>query len=330
MAAGLAKLLTDRIEFEEPTDEGPALRETTFGAAAAVLRRLPDDATEEQYETLLNEAFPDLPKRRERLYADHPQYRRMLSWDPVDGAGLIDRYNLALVQGLVLRAKRVLVTASAPDLLRVRRVLRWLKFCRLVGDVTREGKSWRIDVEGPAEILAMQKKYGLQLATFVAVVPVLQQFKLVAEVQFERGAPAVLELDETAPLVSPQSRTLGHVPEEIAVIVAKLGDDVWEADANPVPRRVGKGGLCVPDLLMRRRDGSAEVAFEFFHRWHRHQLARRLDDLRIRPDPKLILAVDEVLLGDEELAALVADHPQVMPFKGFPSERRIRAMLARD
>lgn len=326
VAAGLAKLLTDRIEFEEPSDEGPELRASTFAEASRLLRSLDDDATPGDYERLLSQHFPDLERRRERLYADHPQHRRMLSWDPVDGPALVDRYNLALVQGVVMRARRIEIEATAPELLRVRRLLRWLKFSRLVGEVTRTGRDWRIVVEGPAEILAMQKKYGLQLAIFIAAVPVLQRFRLSAEVRFEHGAPALLELDESAPLVSPQLRTLGHVPEEIGVIVAKLSDETWEADPSPLPRTVGKGALCVPDLLMRRKSDELEVAFEFFHRWHRHQLSRRLEDLRIRPDPKLLLAVDESLLAGEPDAA---DHPQVMPFKGFPSERRLRAMLTR-
>ena len=48
IAAGLVKLAIDRMAFEEPSDEAALLRERSFTEAAALLRALPDGATEEQ------------------------------------------------------------------------------------------------------------------------------------------------------------------------------------------------------------------------------------------------------------------------------------------
>lgn len=326
IAQGLAKLLVDRLTFEEPSEEARAGRTTLFTRAADTLRALPDGASPEAWETALSAAVPELEARRAGLYADHPNERKAVDWQPLDAAGLLDRYNLALVQGLVMRARRLTVTAQAADVVRLRRVLRWLKFCRLVAEVTADGEDWSIDVEGPAEVLSMSRKYGLQLAMFVSAVPVFERWSLGAELDFGRGAPVRLELDQRSPLVPP-AQALGHVPEEIGVIARKLEDGDWEVELSPTPRTVGLGSACVPDLSVVHRATRAELWVEFFHRWHRHALDRRLKDLALKPEPRLLLAVDEGLLADESLRQTIADHPQAMTFKGFPSERKLKALL---
>ena len=47
-------------------------------------------------------------------------------------------------------ARRLTMRARAPELLRVRKVLRWLKFCRLVAEVRREGDRVRVIARGDA------------------------------------------------------------------------------------------------------------------------------------------------------------------------------------
>lgn len=331
LALGLVKLLLDRVEFEAPGDEAPSLRKRAFDAGALALRSLPDDARKEELELALERHAPEaLASLRARLYADLPESRRMLSFDDLEPRELLDRWNLAQAQGLVLRASSLEVRARNPEIKRVRRLLRWLRFCRLVADVRQDGDEWTIAVEGPAAILSMQKKYGLQLAQFVAAVPLLERWSLTAPLDFGRGRPVSLTLTDASPLRSPHDRALGWIPEEIDVIAKKFSgaDEAWALDLTPVPRAVGVSGLCVPDFTFRHRTTGVEVSVEIFHRWHRHQLVRRLDELRTRPDPGLHLAVDESLLGEEGLRASVEASGHVLTFKQFPSERKLRALLA--
>lgn len=323
---GLVKLLLDRVAFEEPSNEARDARSETFDQAAVVLRALPDDATPNDWERALTQAFADIEKRRATLFADHPNERLAVDWRTIDATGLLNAYNLALVQGLVMRARRVTVNARSPDLLRVRKVLRWLKFCRLVADVTPTDDDWQLDVEGPAEVLSMSRKYGLQLAIFVGVVPVLERWSLSAQLEFSHGRPVRLELDERSPLVAP-TQALGHVPEEIDVIAKKLEDADWLVDLTPTPRVVGLGSACVPDLTVVHRATKAQLWVEFFHRWHRGALGRRLQELAQKPEPRLLIAVDDALLSDESMRTRITSHPQAMTFKGFPSERKLRALL---
>jgi uncharacterized protein len=160
------------------------------------------------------------------------------------------------------------------------------------------------------------------------VVPVLERWELMAEVEASARRRATLVLDHRDPLVSPLPAALGHIPPEVATLAEGFEDAEWELDLTPLPRHMGASGLCVPDLTFRHRETGREVALELFHAWHAGPLARRLGELRSRPDPGLLLGVDRTLARGEEREALEA-HPQVVLFNGFPSARRMRERLAR-
>jgi hypothetical protein len=329
IARGLVKLLLDRAQFDEAAEGIAQTRWERFQVAAKVLRTLSPGTTLEAYEARLAEALPTpLPEVREALYLDLPGRRRLLGWETLTPGELLDRYNLALAQGPLLGARRLTLRARAPELLRVRKLLRWLKFCRLVAEVRRDGEDWALEVEGPGALLALQKKYGLQLASFLSVVPVLERWELVAEVEASARKRAALVLDHRDPLVSPLPSALGHIPPEVATLAAGFEDAEWELDLTPLPRHMGASGLCVPDLTFRHRESGREVALELFHAWHAGPLARRLTELRTRSDTGLLLGVDRTLARGEEREALEA-HPQVVLFNGFPSARRLLERLTR-
>lgn len=331
VAKGLVKLLLDRLVFEEPPAEIAQAREERLRTAAGVLRELPPDATIELYEARLRASLDaPLDEVRASLYADLPGSRRMIGWDALSPVGLLDRYNLALAQGPLLGAKRMTLRAQSPELLRVRKVLRWLKLCRLVAEVRRDGEDWQLDIEGPGAVLALQKGYGLQLASFLSVVPVLERWSIAAEVGRKRRPPVTLALDHRDPLVSPHSSALGHIPPEVATLAQSFADDAWSLDLTPLPRHVGASGLCVPDMLFRHRDTGREVALELFHAWHAGALDRRLEQLCSRPDPDLLLGVDRSLVkGAEARRQALEAHPQVLLFNGFPSAKRLKERLDR-
>ena len=175
----------------------------------------------------------------------------------------------------------------------------------------------------------MQKKYGLQLATFLAAVPLLSQFTVEAEVDIPRGSKGTLVLDHKDPLRALDRSALGHIPPEIEVGLAALADERWTIDPLPELRHTGALGMCVPDFGLRDTQTTATLAVELFHRWHRHALVRRLDELDARPDPGLVLGVDLSLTRDADLGARVLGHPSVFTFNKFPARRRLQPLLDR-
>src|SRR5690606_33118031 len=208
-----------------------------------------------------------------------------------------------------------------------RRLLRWLRFCRLVAEVQREGDDWVLQVEGPGAVLALHKKYGLQLASFLTGGPGLGTWTPVADLE-TRGRHATLVLSDADPLVSPLPSAVGWLPPQLKSLATDFEDDPdWEVDLLPLPRHTGTRGLCVPDLTLRAKDGGREVAIELFHPWHAGALGRRLEELRVRPDPGLVLGVDRALTKAPGLKATLAAREDVFLFNAYPSGRALRKVL---
>ncbi len=325
IARGLAKLVMDRMDFGEAGEESEALRRTVFVTASELLRGLPDGASFEAYQQALGERM-ELAEVRDRLFADLADQRPLSSWRAIDAETLLDRYNLGLAQGLLLYADQVTVELERPDLVEVRRLLRWLKFCRLVAWLERSEERWVLEVEGPGAILDMQKKYGLQLAGFLGAVPIAARFRVSAVIVLPRKSACNLELTEADPLVSPHAAAPGHLPEEIQAFVEGFDDPEWRIDATPEIRQVGVRDLAVPDFVLRHRETNVSIAVELFHRWHRAVLVRRMEALAARPDPGLVLGVDRSLL-DADLEAAIEASERMFVFNAFPSKRALAKVL---
>ena len=322
IAKGLVKLLLDRAEFEEPHPDAQAERHSLLAEADAVRAALPEAASFEAYEQALEAAMEKtLADVRARLYADLPDRRPLVGFKPITAEGLIARYDLAQVQGLLLHSQRLAVRTDGGDTPELRRVLRWMRFCRLVADIHVDD-GWSMVIEGPAAVLDSAKKYGLQLAMFFLAVPTLERWAIEAEITLPRRSAAQLELSQEAGLLPGLDGGAGHVPPELTAIVDRWRDPDWTLDLNPAPRAVGVQGWCVPDLAARR--GEREVAIELFHRWHSGPLARRIEALATRPVDGLLLGVDRHLArGDADLTT-----PNTFEFNGMLTERGLKRALA--
>ncbi len=333
---GLCKLLLDRAEFEEPDGALAERRKQVFVAAAAVLRgELDPKTTRENYLDILakrtNRSRLELDQLRELLYDDLPGNRKIIGFRKLSPLDLLHRYNLAQVQGLVMHADRLHIHIPSPKLLELRKVLRRLKFSRLVAEVTRDTDDWYVTVEGPGKLLDMQKKYGLQLAQFVAAVPLLSKFTLTAKVTLPRRSPLDLEITHKHKLVANDTTPLGHIPAEVASVLETFEDGTWQIDLTPDLRHVGATGMCVADFSLHPRDPAVAgpvVAIELFHRWHRYALERRLDELDTRADPSLYIGADRALLKrNPTLKERIEAHPQAFVFNQFPSRRVLTKLL---
>lgn len=321
VAKGLVKLLLDRATFEDPDPAAMTSRGEWLARAEAVRTSLAPDADFAAYEAALAREL-DLDEVRDRLFADLPSRRALIDFKVIDGPGLIARYDLAQVQGLLLYAQHIELRVAEGDTPELRRLLRWMRFCRLVTDVTVDGSDWQLRIEGPAAVVDGTKKYGLQLASFFLVVPTLPRWSITAEVKLPRRPALRLEISERSGLVPGFAGGAGHVPPEMRAVLDKWRDDDWRLDPNPPPLAVGVDGWCVPDLSAHR--GAQVVFIELFHAWHRGALPRRRQGLAAKPQPNLLLGVDRKLAEPSDGDA---ENPQVFRFNGFPTQRGLKKAL---
>ena len=330
VAKGLVKLLLDRSEFEEPDGEAMERRFTIFETAVNVFRDQTNTQSMEEYRgQVAKSCGQNLEDIQESLYSDLASRRKLQDFKPIKPIDLLHRYNLAQVQGLLLYAQGLELSTASQDITVVRKVLRWLRFCRLVAEVRRDDMDWRMVVDGPGSILSMHKKYGLQLAQFMSVIPVLGTFKLEAEIQLPRKAKAHLELSHEAGLVSHHRGAAGYVPEEITKTAEAFEDARWSLDLAPEPRHFGPQEMCVPDFRFHDEQTGTSVSVELFHRWHKGPLLRRIEALRQFPDPYFVLGVDKALGSSSEIGAKIENNDQIFVFNAFTSLNKLKKALKR-
>ncbi len=225
-ALGLRKVLDDRCEFDAPSGIDPEeVRREVFLRAAEVQRSL-EVREELDRAAVLAEVAAKLGKTAEELeaalYADLRGAEILRAPWPLGAEALVERYNVALAQSILLRAVRVtvLVSGEAPD--RYRRLFRTMRFLGLLSQVTQHAEEpppappppparkkappaptstprarsrstkaapaaeprrvYSITIDGPFSLFGPSQKYGLRLATLLHAVLGCERFFLTADV----------------------------------------------------------------------------------------------------------------------------------------------------
>ena len=123
------------------------------------------------------------------LFADLRDENRLLRFEDITAQRLIDRYNVALAQAVLLRSVHVKVEVRNERPPRYRQLFRRLKFHRLLYHVEgnmNDGYVFHID--GPLSLFSATTKYGLQVALFLPALLPCSDFRLEAELRWGPGA----------------------------------------------------------------------------------------------------------------------------------------------
>lgn len=321
---GLAKLLLDRCAFEtESPEPPPALRQRVFRAAHAVgplaLEQGPmGRPTAADVLKTVGDALglpPDAVARA--LYADLPSAQRLMQARLLTPEALLHRYNLALVQAIVLHAEELVLQVHKPSPARLRQLLQHARFCRLMVRARRDGDVLVLALDGPGALFRRSTAYGLDLARFVSAVPRLDvPWTLAAPVRWGRSKRAVvLEIDHGDGLVSHLRDAGGHRAPEVQQLL-----DRWPADAALQPSDavqpvdLGGRGLLMPDVAFT--DGARTAYLEVAGWWRKDWLDRHLEGLRRHGRDDVVLAVSRKMCVDKDLSDLpgeIVDFAAVLP-----------------
>ena len=330
-AAGLDKLLLDRTEFRsaEETDY-PELRrrsfaagEKAFAAAKGDYRRFCDAA---------KEAFAL------DIYGDLPEFERVCAFRSLSAAELLDRYNLALVQGLLLSADKLEIVVREKDPAELRRLFKYLKFFRLLAEIRRidgDPDGFALSVSGPFSLFENTRRYGVALASFFPALVRLKCWKLDATIRSDERTEH-LQLDDSRHLVSHYRNFSAYIPEEIRMFHRLFAEKSpgWQPVGETPFLDGGDQRIIFPDFSFRRDLDGKTVHLELFHRWHAGQLAERLELLDRHPELPLVLGIDRALAdSDASFAELLASHPgletRIMRFRDFPGVANTVKLLDR-
>ena len=302
LTKGLGKVLLDRCEFAVGAELDPVeLRARLFSLAASrgplSLHAGPTGrATAADVLAALAAELGHSPDvLAASLYADRKDEQVVTAFDDLDPPGLLHRYNLALVQSVLLKASELSVTLSAPDPKRVRQLYRQLKFFGLMYRVERDGADVTLRVDGPASLLKQSTRYGMQLATFFPSLPLLPTpWAMEAEIRWgKRGLRKQLCVSSAQGLQSERrdqgawrSRTEQFFEDRFTAL-----DSGWELLPGE-PLDLGGQDLLVPDFTFRK--GGRTAHLDIVGYWRKGYLKKRL---AATPD-NVILAVSKRLAGE--------------------------------
>lgn len=310
IAAGLDKLLLDRTTFSPVLEEDyPTLRRKAFAQSAAEIH---------------NGIINDIKDISLDIYGDLPTFERVQSFKTLDCEALLNRYNLALAQGLLLYAERVEITIEHTEAQELRRLMKYLKFFRLLAEIHRKkNNEIHIEISGPFSLFDTTRKYALQLAEFLPAVCRLPKYLLHAYLNGPKGAGR-LELSPKQHLISHYRNFSAYLPEEIRMYHREFQhrSASWKIVGKTPFIDGGNQELIFPDLSFSHPSGKI-IHLELFHRWHSGKLISRLEWLNNHPDMPLLLGIDRAIAKDELIwNSWIEKYPDAMAkvwkFRDFP------------
>jgi hypothetical protein len=334
-----AKLLFDRCDYEAATEHPPEeLRSALFAAAARAYRG--DDGAPETPETfsfdreaVLGTVAEELEMTPEALegglYADLKSEQRMVKLRPVGAQWLLRRYNVALAQGVLLRATELELELGPASPKMHRALFRKIKFFQLMHRVKRlPDGGWRVVLDGPVSLFKASGKYGFRMAGFLPTLLHFDDWSLSAQVQWgPKRRPATFELDSDRGLRSHtrldgqwQPEELGWFPEQFEAL-----DTDWQVSTDGELVDLGGEGVLVPDFVFVHEPSGQRVVMEVLGFWRKGAAASRLELLRRHGPENAVLALSSQLAtGREDLDELPGE---VYLFRTHPIARKVAKLL---
>jgi len=342
LARGVNKIALDRCVFTSVVDSDyPTLRKAVFAKAFKLFAAGGQKELSGFRDAVLAGDAAELSFLKDGLYADLPDNERLVSMKKLFPKELLERYNCALAQSLLLFSSRLDATVFEPDPSKMRRLFKYLKFFRLLASIKAqtpgaegsEAQPTRLElsIDGPASLFESTTKYGLQLASFLPALIQVSEWSFDCRAKL-RDRELRLRLDQGSGLVSHYSNFGAYIPEEASMFHKLFKERVtsWAIAGGSPFIRAGGEELVFPDFSFESPSG-ARVHLELFHRWHSTQLPSRLALCARHPELNLILGVDRSLLSDPAVKASL-DASELFErrgflFRDFPGVDAVRSLL---
>jgi predicted nuclease of restriction endonuclease-like RecB superfamily len=314
---GMAKLVEDRCEWAAQGPCDPvALRRRLFEEAAAGTGTLVSMAPEAQAAASASLRADVLARvgaslglseeeTLEAMYADLRTEHRLVKLRPLEAGALLDRYNVALVQGALLQAESLEVKLQVERGTQLRAVYRQLKFHQLMHRTHQVSPSlWAMHIDGPLSLFSQGQRYGLQLALFFPALLHLPAWSLQARVRWGRVQKTWVDLQLTSEEGLRTDRPVRGVwitPEDAQLETRLQAVEGWEVSRQTRLVHLGGQDTVLPDLCLTHRATGRQVQIEIIGYWRRAALAQRRALMETHAPAGLIVCVSRRLAveGDE-------------------------------
>jgi predicted nuclease of restriction endonuclease-like RecB superfamily len=318
---GFVKLLLDRCDLDTDSPIDPLeLRRKVFLAAA---QHHPTARTRDLLHTftrhdLLQQIATELGSTvdiiERSLYADLKDAQQLRAFKTLSPEDLVARYNVALAQGVLMRASEMVIDIHMTDHLsaaRYRALFRYIKFFQLLHTIAPSPRAgYRITLDGPSSVLQNAGRYGFQMACFLPALLACNGWTMDAKIFWGSQRTACnFQLSSDEGLHSHFEVSGVSLREE-----EKMFADRFQALKTPWTMRrddllfdLGGQGLLIPDFRLTHPDGR-EACLEIIGYWRADYLRRRLALLKEKGPSNLILALSDHMRIDKDALAELPVH----------------------
>ncbi|MFK7930340.1 MAG: DUF790 family protein [Myxococcota bacterium] len=318
---GLAKVLLDRSKFEVISPLPPVeLRSRVFRAAreagplaldAGLLER---STADDVLSTVAAELGVTAQVIADALYSDLRDEERLVACEVPDPEWLLHRYNVALVQALLLRSSQVRLKLHKASTPRLRQLFRYVKFHQLMHLATKKGDWLEVVLDGPTSLFAQSSKYGMELATFFPAV-LLQDgpWELDATVLWTKAKHRkTMVLTHEHGLKSHYTDRGAYQTREQANFEERWNakDRDWSLKSGSKPIDLGGKAILVPDYTLRHPDGRV-AHLEICGFWSFEALEKKLNLLARYGPGNVIVAVSRKRRGSKKKDIPAFDGPLI-------------------
>jgi predicted nuclease of restriction endonuclease-like RecB superfamily len=235
------------------------------------------------------------------LYADLLEQHVLTSFDEPTPEVLLQRYNLAQAQGVLYRARHVVITAHRNDPGEYKLLFRYVKLFGLMAYIEGDADhGFTLTIDGPTSLFTPSPRYGLALAKLLPALLHVTRWSLTATLVPRRLSPSTPQvarftLDAGCGLVShyPSGKPHDSMLEQAFAERWAHTPTAWrlerEVDLIPLP-----GSVMVPDFRLVHADGRSFL-LEIVGYWRPEYLRKKFSQVRRAERPDLIVAVSERL-----------------------------------
>jgi len=314
---GLIKLLYDRSEFQTESSVEPfEIRQKIFLEARKFQPVLPNSEERKSVlETVAkNELQIESAEIEANLYADLSAQQRLISFETLSSADLLDRYNLAQAQALLYKCVEMKIRIAPSETSNYRAIFGWIKHFKLIHSVVGNAvNGYEITLTGAASLFHRSQKYGIRMAVFLPALLLCKDWKMTAEIpQKERTYFYELtsEQDEIVSCYFDEPEYVNSDIEKLKKNFEKRSGD-WNLQENREVVDLGKTAF-IPDLVLIKSSGE-KVYLDVLGFWTPKSLLKRIEDFRAANYNKFILAASQELRGSREEA--LWESPNIVFYK---------------
>lgn len=325
LVRGLAKVLDDCCVYaSEPPIAPEELRRRLFEAVGAAPSR---EAAAAAYAQLSAELNLPVDALKRLLFSDRKAEQQIQAIDAGDGAWLLNRYNVSLVQAMLLHCESLRVWLREPAPERLRQLFRAVKFHGLMYRIAPTNDGQELSLDGPVSLLRHSTRYGMALATwFPALLLQTCAWTLEAELRWtNRRLRKTMRLDSSLGLRSHHRDVGAYITRTEQWFIERFEalNSGWTLGRDAVVLDLGGQAVVCPEFTFRK-DG--RVAYlEIVGFWRKQWLKSRLDLLRKIGPPNLVLAVSSRL--EAEKAEMAKFPGVVVPFKEVVPSKDVLAAI---